>query len=332
MRHIIANWKPISRTLSRGLAALGLLLALGPALAFGPVISPTELDSLKGSVTKGEIRVLDIRELKGSPEAPNYDAGHIPGSVAAPYSSFRGDKTNPGRPVSEEKLSAVLSQLGLTHATKVVITNRGTDATDFGAAARVYWTLKVSGLKNLAILDGGLKSWTSAGYALSADKPNVVPTKFKVQYDQSAIVDPAEVSRLVASGNTATPRLVDARPAAFFRGDVRHDAATRYGTLPGAQNLSHDQWFTPKTGLLKSKAEIESVAKAAGLIQDQDTVSFCNTGHWAATNWFILSEVLGQKGAKMFPDSMVAWTQTDQALQNDPGRVGTLWRDIKRAF
>ncbi len=132
--------------------------------------------------------------------------------------------------------------------------------------------------------------------------------------------------------DSVKPRLIDARPVAFFKGDVRHDAATRYGTLPGAQNLSHDQWFVPKTGRLKSKAEIESVAKAAGLIQDQDTVSFCNTGHWAATNWFILSEVLGQKGAKMFPDSMVAWTKTDQPLQNDPGRVGTLWRDIKRAF
>jgi thiosulfate/3-mercaptopyruvate sulfurtransferase len=332
MSHAVTNWKPIHRTLSKGLAALGLLLAMGPALAFGPVISPSDLDGLKASVGKGEIRVLDIRELKGSPEAPNYDAGHIPGSLAAPYSGFRGDKTNPGRPIPEEKLSAVLSALGLTTSTKVVITNRGTDATDFGAAARVYWTLKVAGVKNLAILDGGLKSWTSAGYALSTERPSVVRTKFTVQYDQSAIVDPAEVSKLVASNDSVKPRLIDARPVAFFKGDVRHDAATRYGTLPGAQNLSHDQWFVPKTGRLKSKAEIESVAKAAGLIQDQDTVSFCNTGHWAATNWFILSEVLGQKGAKMFPDSMVAWTKTDQPLQNDPGRVGTLWRDIKRAF
>ncbi len=332
MTPIAAYRHPIHRAFTKSLATLGLLMAMGPALAFGPVISAPDLDRLKGPISKGEVRVLDIRELKASPEAPNYDAGHIPGSVAAPYSSFRGDKTNPGRPLPEEKLSAVLSALGLTPSTKVVITNRGTDATDFGAAARVYWTLKVSGLKDLAILDGGLKSWTAAGYALATDKPSVVPTKFAVHYDQAAIVDPAEVSKLIASNDSVKPRLVDARPAAFFKGDVRHDAATRYGTLPGAQNVSHDQWFVPKTGRLRSKAEIESVAKAAGLIQDQDTVSFCNTGHWAATNWFILSEVLGQKGAKMFPDSMVAWTKTDQPLQNDPGRVGTLWRDIKRAF
>jgi len=314
---------------SKALATLGFLLAMGPAFAFGPLISA---GSLKASLEKGEVKVLDIREAKGAPEAPNYDAGHIPGSLSAPYSQFRGDKSNPGRPVPEPKLSAVVSALGLTPETKVVIANRGTDPTDFGAAARVYWTLKVAGFKHLAVLDGGLKAWSASGQPLATDKPKINPTQINVQYDQSAIVDIQEVAKLTDSTSSNRPKLIDARPAGFFKGDVRHDAASRYGTLPTATNLSHDQWFTPKTGQLKTKAEIETIAKAAGLVQDQETVSFCNTGHWAATNWFILSEVLGQKGAKMFPESMVAWSQTSQPLQNDPGRVGTLWRDIKRAF
>jgi thiosulfate/3-mercaptopyruvate sulfurtransferase len=38
-------------------------------------------------------------------------------------------------------------------------------------------------------------------------------------------------------------------------------------------------------------------------------VSFCNTGHWAATNWFVLSEVAGIEGVKLYPESMVGWTQ-----------------------
>jgi len=320
---------PILQKTSKALATLGFLLTMGPAFAFGPVISAA---SLKTSLEKGEVKVLDIREAKGTPDAPNYEAGHIPGSLSAPYAEFRGDKSNPGRPVPEPKLSAVLSALGLTPEAKVVITNRGTDATDFGAAARVYWTLKVAGFKHLAVLDGGLKAWSASGQPLSTEKPKVTPTKITVQYDQSAIIDLEEVVKLTDSANPTRPKLVDARPAGFFKGEVRHDAASRYGTLPTATNLSHDQWFTPKTGQLKPKAEIETIAKAAGLIQDQETVSFCNTGHWAATNWFILSEVLGQKGAKMFPESMVAWSQTSQPLQNDPGRVGTLWRDIKRAF
>lgn len=316
-----------SRIFATATITIGLLVS-GQAIAFGPIVSPQELKTLS---ERGDVRVLDIREAQGTPEAPNYDAGHIPGSVSAPYSSFRGNKSNPGRPVPEAKLSALLGSIGITPATKIVVTNRGTDATDFGAAARVYWTLKVSGLKNIAILDGGLKGWMAAGYAFTTDKPAIKPTTLSLKYDESEIVTIDEVSQALGSKDSKT-KLVDARPAGFFKGEVRHDAASRYGTLPGAQNFSHDQWFLPKSATLKSKSEIESLAKRAGLIHDQETVSFCNTGHWAATNWFVLSEVLGQKGVKMYPESIVAWSRTELPLDNEPGRVGTLWRDLKRIF
>ena len=36
--------------------------------------------------------------------------------------------------------------------------------------------------------------------------------------------------------------------------------------------------------------------------------SFCNAGHWAATNWFVLSEVLGHDDVKLYDNSMVEWT------------------------
>ena len=43
------------------------------------------------------------------------------------------------------------------------VVSSGADATDFGAAARVYWTLKVLGLKELSVLNGGVKAWAAAG-------------------------------------------------------------------------------------------------------------------------------------------------------------------------
>jgi len=316
-----------SRTFGAVAIALGLVVC-SQAFAFGPIVSALELKNL---TNKGDVRILDIREAQGAPEAPNYDAGHIAGSVSTPYSSFRGDESNPGRPVTEAKLSALLGGIGVTVDTKIVVANRGTDATDFGAAARVYWTLKVAGLKNLAILDGGLKAWTSAGYGLSTEKPAIKPTSLSLKYDESEILTLEEVSQALTSKDSKL-KLVDARPAGFFKGEIRHDVASRYGTLPGAQNFSHDQWFFPKSATLKSRGDIEFIAKRAGLIHDQDTVSFCNTGHWAATNWFVLSEVLGQRGVKMYPESIVAWSKTSLPLDNEPGRVGTLWRDLKRVF
>ena len=327
MKITITFYKRAQR-LFRALAVVLGFVSATQALAFGPIITPQDLPGL---VAQGDVRILDIREPKGTPDAPNFDAGHIPGSVSTPYSSFRGDKSNPGRPVAEAKLASLLGAVGVTPDTKLVVTNRGTDATDFGAAARVYWTLKVAGLRDVAILDGGLKGWTAAGQALSTEKLTVKPTTLSLKYDEAAIVTIDELSQGISSKDSRI-KLLDARPASFFKGEVRHDAANRYGTLPGAQNVGHDQWFLPKTGILKPRGEIEDLAKRAGLISDQETVSFCNTGHWAATNWFILSEVLGQKGVKMYPESVVAWSKTDLPLDNEPGRVGTLWRDLKRIF
>ena len=38
-------------------------------------------------------------------------------------------------------------------------------------------------------------------------------------------------------------------------------------------------------------------------------VSFCNTGHWASTNWFALSEIAGIPNVKLYPESMVGWSK-----------------------
>ena len=41
-------------------------------------------------------------------------------------------------------------------------------------------------------------------------------------------------------------------------------------------------------------------------------MSYCNTGHWAATDWFVLHELLGRKDARLYAGSMVEWTSNAQ--------------------
>ena len=58
--------------------------------------------------------------------------------------------------------------------------------------------------------------------------------------------------------------------------------------------------------MLKSKAELEALF--AG-IPSKPVINYCNTGHQAATNWFVLSEVLGRPGISLYDGSLSEWTQ-----------------------
>ena len=98
------------------------------------------------------------------------------------------------------------------------------------------------------------------------------------------------------------------------------------GTLPGAINLDSDLFFEPGSAALMDKAQLASEAAALHARPGQATVAFCNTGHWAATDWFVLSEVLGRPGVQLYPGSMVAWTQSPEPLPmaNEPSRWAQL--------
>jgi thiosulfate/3-mercaptopyruvate sulfurtransferase len=51
------------------------------------------------------------------------------------------------------------------------------------------------------------------------------------------------------------------------------------------------------------------------------TISYCNTGHWAATNWFVLSEVAKVPDVKLYAESMVEWSALNKPMGNVPTSV-----------
>ncbi|HWS75313.1 MAG TPA: rhodanese-like domain-containing protein, partial [Quisquiliibacterium sp.] len=221
-------------------ASLILASALGlglPAAHAAPLVEPAELSAKLSSPT---LRIVDIRDGKNEAGKTPYELGHLPGAVSAPYSQWRGPKENPGKLPEAAKLTQLIQRLGLDRDTETVVVYEGKDATDFGAAARVYWTLKAAGLTNLSILNGGVKAWQAAGKPLSTDAVNVKPSAYVAKIDPQLVATRAEVEQAVASSKGT---LLDARPADFFLGETRHGAAKVPGTIQGAKNVSHAVWF-----------------------------------------------------------------------------------------
>jgi len=288
------------------------------AFAAQPLLAPTELQ-LK--LADPQVRVIDIRD------AASYGANHIPGAVNAPYATWRGPATNPGELPPLSKLTELVQGLGLTPASHAVVVSSGADATDFGASARVYWTLKVLGLKELSVLNGGVKAWSQAGLALNNAPVKVAASRFEPKLDSGLIATKEEVTQRVKSGDSV---LIDARPVAFFNGETRAPAAKEAGTLPGAVNLQHDKWFAAGTSTFVPTEQARLIAASSPINPAKETVSFCNTGHWASTNWFAMSEVLGHKNVKLYAGSMVEWSQDPGLpMANAPSRTERLLQDAK---
>ena len=133
-----------------------------------PLLSVTELHELLED-DPFAATVVDIRALDSKDPEASYNAGHIPGAVSSPYATWRGQPDNPGKFVTQDKLTWLVQAIGADIDTPVVVVHRGDSYSDFGAAARVYWSLKTAGLTQLAILNGGFQAWKQAGLPISIE-------------------------------------------------------------------------------------------------------------------------------------------------------------------
>ncbi len=243
----------------------------------------------------------------------DFEAGHIPGAAHAPYADWRGPPQNPGALRTPEEFGALVRSLGITADMPVAVIHSGSNPTDMGTAARVYWTLKSLGVEDLALVNGGFAAWQAAGLPVSTQPAEIAASAFEPDWDDSLRVSTPEVEALVEEGDA---RLIDARPTSFFEG--RFWTIARGGTIRGAENLTYEDWFDGNRML--GAEEIATIARDRAP-EAPLTVSFCNTGHWAAINWFALSELAGVENTRLYAESMAEWTAAGRPLDNAPSRL-----------
>ena len=279
------------------LVVIVALLAAGAAKA-QPLVQPAWL---KAHLQDPKVVVLDIR--------PHDQAvgSHILGAVAADYekAGWRA-KTSDGAggalpPV--ETIGALIASLGVGDAIHAVIVSD-----DFGATARVYWTFKVLGHRNVSILDGGWKRWSTGGFPTTGDAFAPRPAAiFTPRYDGSIRAELPDVERTLASGNRT---LIDARPQAQWLGTAKTPVVAAFGHLPHAVWIDQSDALIADGSALKPKTELVALFEKIG---KAPVTTYCNTGHLAATDWFVLSEILHHPDVRLYDASLSQWT-------HDPSR------------
>lgn len=295
-----------------------LLLCSLTARAATPML---EVEQAAELLAENNIQALDIRS------AEDYAVGHIPKAISAPYELWRGPEHNPGQLLSAEAFEQLVQELGLSREQPVLVYATGEDETDFGAAARVYWTLKYLGFEQLSLLNGGYKYWQqSQSSQLQAHQLPASSTRIELR-PQLAIQTDELLEKIATAG---AYQLLDARPATFYNGTLKAPTASVGGTIAGANNLPFQQWFIEGETRVRPAEAIRQLVAQQQLDQAPETLSFCNTGHWAATNWFVLSELAGLDNVRLYPASLGEWTQHANALpmDNTPSR----WQQILNKF
>lgn len=289
--------------------ALTPLLLLVIAMSTAKATPLVDVDWLAGNLGNDEVVLIDLRNKIDGGSYETYLEGHIPSAI---HSDYLKDGWRVGRDdvvgllPEAGQFEALARRLGVSAGSHVVLVPAGVGSTDFGSAARVYWTFKVFGHDNVSILDGGFAAWKAAfPDQLESGAPVApAPGNFTASFQPQGYVSTEDVKKIVAAKDGAT--LLDGRTKEQFRGDAKHPKAAVGGRIPGATLLFQEQAYNTGTDRLKSVPELQGIY---GEIDDElPIVSYCNTGHWAATNWFVLSEVLGREDVRLYDGSMVEWT------------------------
>lgn len=309
--------------------AAGALAIAGPVHALHP--SPlVEAEWLNEQFGSDGLVVLDVRSaIDDGGNRAAFEGARIPGSRYSSYTDA-GWRENRGEVAglmpNVADLEALIGDLGIDNDDTVVVVAGGTGPTDFGSAARIYWTFKALGHDEVTILNGGFAGWEAQGFDIASGTPDAheaADFEGSLQAHLLATTDEVEAAR--QAGET----LVDARPPGFFTGETQSPATRAPGTIPDSLNLPHDDALVVRDGAYYLEPErLNANIDALGLDRQAPTVAFCNTGHWAASGWFQLSELGGLENATMYDGSMAEWTQDDarpmQLADRDIVSVGEL--------
>ncbi|HRE19670.1 MAG TPA: rhodanese-like domain-containing protein [Rhabdaerophilum sp.] len=271
-------------------------------MALPPLISPEALEAAPGAV------LIDLR-LPADGGRVGYEDAHVPGAV---FSDYAGDGWRvrignaPGMLPSAEHLAALLGRLGITPGRPVVLIPVGSSANDLAASARAYWTLKHAGHDAVSILDGGTKGWTASGRpAESGWIEPVAASAYPIVFRGGWRSDLA-AARAALDARTAT--FLDGRSASYFAGAEKAGEARRAGHIPGAIHADYARLYDPARSGLRSYDEL---ARLLASVPAGSVVSYCNTGHTAALNWFVLREIFGRGDVTLYDGSMTEWTQDE---------------------
>ena len=287
------------------LATAAALIVAAPVFANAQEVTPlVTAEWLQAHAGDENLKIIDIRDK--IEETDLGDLPYIANAAVAPYGSagWRVEIEGvPGQIPPVEQVAELIGGLGIDGDDHVVIVPWGTDSSEFGGATRVYWTFKYLGHDAVSILDGGWRQYDAQGGERVAEPATPVAAEFPFEVRPELRATTADVEAALAAGT----KLIDARPEEQHLGQSKSPVVRIEGTIPGSINVPHSNFYSAEYASFALPDTIAALTQSVGLVDGEENIVFCNTGHWASIAWFALHEVGGNENTAMYDGSMAEW-------------------------
>lgn len=248
-----------------------------------------------------DLRIVDASWFlpdTGRDGASEFGAAHIPGSVFLDLESVSDPASAlPHMLPSPALFASRVRALGIGEYDRIVLY----DDSPLHTSARIWWMLRLFGARRVAILDGGFAKWRAEGRPVETGASSPRPSHFTPMPGTGAVADKAD---LLALGGEA--EIVDARPAARFRGDTPEPrAGLAAGHIPGSRSLPQSELFEAD-GTWKRGEALRREFEDSGIDLSRPMVTTCGSGVTAAVLLFG-AHLLGKEDVRLYDGSWSEW-------------------------
>ena len=254
-----------------------------------------------------DLRVLDASwylPAAGRDAKAEYAAAHIPGARFFDIDEIADQRSDlPHMAPPPEKFISRMRAMGVGDGHQVVVY----DGTGLFSAARVWWTFRLMGKQDVAVLDGGFPKWQAEGRDIE-DMPPIIRDRHMTVSRQNHLVK--DVTQVAHCAKLGEAEIIDARSAARFRGEAPEPRpGLRSGHIPGARNVPFGGVLSAD-GTMKSPADLKAVFEAVGVDLKKPAITSCGSGVTAAVLSLAL-ERIGHRNHALYDGSWAEWGMYD---------------------
>nr|WP_111297662.1 3-mercaptopyruvate sulfurtransferase [Paracoccus saliphilus] len=260
-------------------------------------------DWLAAHLNDPDLRIIDASwhmPASGRDGRAEYDAAHIPHARFFDIDAISDKRSAlPHMAPPVEMFISRMRAMGIGDGHQIVIY----DNSDVRSAFRVWWTFRLMGKTDVAVLDGGLDKWQAEGRPVE-DMPPVMRDRHITVQRQAALV--RDVTQVAAASKLGDHAIIDARAPERFRGEVDEPRpGLRAGHIPGARNLPFGRLFNTDGTMIAPDA-IRTAFEKAGVDLSKPAITTCGSGVTAAILSFAL-ERIGHRNHSLYDGSWTEW-------------------------